>query len=121
MVSPTSGCHQHYSCKLLKIYTVIETKENSISIDNKPLTRKTPKTQRVTNQKMKNKKITRQKKIKIFHLDIWISSLIVKMKWRDYQVMADINLKPGIHGPAGSVGSSIVSKNRLSGAVTIGP
>ena len=59
---------------------------------------KTLKTQKVTIRKMKNKKIKRQKKLKILHLDIWISSLIVKLKWRDYQVLADINLRQRTHG-----------------------
>ena len=70
---------------------------------------KTLKTQKVTIQKMTKTKIKRQKKLKILHLDIWINLLIVKLKWRDYQDLADIILEQGIRGPAGSIGSSILS------------
>ena len=62
---------------------------------------KTLKTQKVTNQKMTKTKIKRQKKLKILHLDIWINLLIVKLKWKDYQDLADLNLDQGIRGPAG--------------------
>ena len=62
---------------------------------------KTLKTQKVTNQKMTKTKIKRQKKLKILHLDIWINLLIVKLKWRDYQDLAYLNLKQGIRGSAG--------------------
>ena len=59
----------------------------------KPVTMKTLKTQKVTIQKMTKTKIKRQKKLKILHLDIWINLLIVKLKWRDYQDLVDLNLK----------------------------
>ena len=75
MVSPTSGCHQHYSCKLLKIYTVIQTKEDSTSIDNETIDQENsedPKSDNSKNEKQKNKTTEKIKDFALGHLDKFI-------------------------------------------------
>ena len=86
MSSLTSRCHQHrdvtnrtqinqFIYKLLKIYTVIQTKEASISIDNETSDHENtedPKSDDSKNEKQKNKTTEKIKNFALGHLDKFI-------------------------------------------------
>ena len=64
-----------YSCKLLKIYTVIQTKEDSISFDNETSDHENSedrKSDNSKNEKQKNKTTEKIKNFALGHLDKFI-------------------------------------------------